>query len=134
MKPKGFTLVELLIVVIILGILAAVVIPQFSDAAGDAQQSSLTTNLQTIRGQLELYRLQHNSTYPLLASFTAQMTAGTDISGSPGVDFGPYLQSIPNNPFTNTNDLGTGGLDSSAWYYDEATGEFRANNTGYETF
>ncbi len=134
MERKGFTLVELLIVVIILGILAAVVIPQFSDAAGDAQTSSLTTNLQTIRGQLELYKLQHNSTYPTLLSFTAQMTAGTDISGAAGADFGPYLQAVPNNPFTNTNDLGTGALDSSAWYYDEATGQFRANNTGYDAY
>ena len=51
MRRYAFTLVELLIVVIILGILAAVVIPQFSDASTDARVSSLTTNLATIRGQ-----------------------------------------------------------------------------------
>ena len=68
---NAFTLVELLIVVIILGILASVVIPQFSDASTDARMSSLATNLMTIRGQIDLYRLQHNGTYPAQANFVA---------------------------------------------------------------
>src|SRR5439155_22548245 len=75
MRRSAFTLVELLIVVIILGILAAVVIPQFSDASTDARVSSLTTNLATMRGQIELYKLQHGGTYPTpLTNFVAQMT------------------------------------------------------------
>ena len=49
---KGFTLVEILIVVIILGILAAIVIPQFTSASSDARQSSLTSQLQTLRSQV----------------------------------------------------------------------------------
>jgi general secretion pathway protein G len=131
MKRNGFTLVELLIVVIILGILAAVVIPQFSDASIDAQFSSLQTNLQTIRGQLELYRLQHNGNYPGDATFATQMTAGTDAAGAAGTDFGPYLQRVPNNPFSNTNDVTkTAAAATKAWYYDGATGEFRANDGG----
>ena len=131
MKRNAVTLVELLIVVIILGILAAVVIPQFSDASTDAQFSSLQTNLRTIRGQIELYRLQHNGNYPVLASFTAQMTAGTDAAGNAGTDFGPYLQRIPNNPFSNTNDVTKSGAGATkAWWYDDATGEFRANDGG----
>jgi prepilin-type N-terminal cleavage/methylation domain-containing protein len=46
---KGFTLVEILIVVIILGILAAIVIPQFTQASTEARLSNLKTNLQTVR-------------------------------------------------------------------------------------
>ena len=138
MKLKAFTLVELLIVVVILGILAAVVIPQFSDASTDARFSSLATNLATIRGQIELYKLQHRGSYPELSKFTAQMTAGTDVNGDPGSDFGPYLQRIPNNPFTTVNPPTSPGNDVStdtagptkAWYYDQSTGEFRANDGG----
>ncbi len=133
MKRLAFTLVELLIVVIILGILAAVVVPQFSDASSDAQLSSLTTNLQTIRGQIELYKIQHNSTYPKMAKFTAQMTEGTDVAGDGGTDFGPYLQTIPNNPFNNLNDLAATLTGLTGWMYDEDSGEFRANDGAHDT-
>ncbi len=138
MKRKAFTLVELLIVVVILGILAAVVIPQFSDASTDSRFSALTTNLAIIRGQLELYKLQHRGAYPLLTTFVAQMTAGTDVNGNPGTDFGPYLQRIPNNPFVVANPPAVTGNDvttdpagaTKAWYYDEVSGEFKANDGG----
>ena len=85
---KGFTLVEILIVVVILGILAAIVIPQFSSASQAAQASSLVTQLQSVRSQLELYQLQHNGTYPSNAGdgtaageFWDQLTNYTDIDG-----------------------------------------------------
>lgn len=133
MTRDALTLVELLIVVVILGILAAVVIPQFSDASGDARLSSLTTNLRTIRGQIELYKLQHSGTYPTFAKFEDQMTAGTDIDGDAGADFGPYLQSIPNNPFNNKNNVKNALNGTSGWYYNKTTGEFRANDGSHDT-
>jgi general secretion pathway protein G len=126
-------LVELLIVVVILGILAAVVIPQFSDAGTDTKLSSLGTNLATIRGQIELYKLQHNGAYPALATFANQMTQKTDADGTvnAGGKYGPYLQRVPNNPFSNTNDVTVDAPASNkAWYYNAATGEFRANDGG----
>ncbi|MEL7087296.1 MAG: prepilin-type N-terminal cleavage/methylation domain-containing protein, partial [Planctomycetota bacterium] len=58
LKAKGFTLVEILIVVVILGILAAIVIPQFTSASESAKASSLVTQLQSLRSQLELYQLE----------------------------------------------------------------------------
>jgi len=128
---RAFTLVEVLIVVIVLGILAAIVVPQFSTASDDANLSALRTNLQTIRAQLELYKIQHNGSYPTLASFTAQMTAGTDVTGAAGTDFGPYLLSIPPNPFSGVNTVTntTPPAATLGWFYDQATGEFRANDS-----
>jgi len=128
---KAFTLVEVLIVVIVLGILAAVVVPQFSSASEDANMSALTTNLQTIRAQIELYRLQHNGNYPSLANFVAQMTGTTDASGNTGgTDFGPYLRAIPPNPYNGANDVTADAVDpDKGWYYDENTGEFAANDS-----
>ncbi len=134
---RAFTLVEVLIVVVILGILAAIVIPQFSDASSDAKLSALQTNLQTIRTQLQLYKLQHNETWPLLATFTNQMTLSskadgtTAAVGTAGFPYGPYLLSIPNNPYTVTNTVTAGAADSSAWYYDESIGVFRPNDTAH---
>ncbi len=135
MRNKAFTLVELLIVVIILGILAAVVIPQFSDASTDARVSSMVTNLGTIRGQLEFYKMQHNGNYPTNnTTFPSQMTAGTDIAGAAGTAFGPYLQRVPNNPFTNTNTISASSPagSGSAWFYDGTTGQFLADDGGSE--
>jgi general secretion pathway protein G len=111
---KGFTLVEILIVVIILGILAAIVIPQFSNASTDAKKNSLTSQLQTMRSQMELYKLQHNDQVPSKLKVAGlhgvdpldwdQLTAQTDVSGSTtgaataNTKYGPYLQQIPSNP------------------------------------
>jgi general secretion pathway protein G len=107
---KGFTLVEILIVVIILGILAAIVIPQFTNASEDARKSSLTSQLQTLRSQVELYKLQHRDNYPTddgLVDGTwdwTRLTTKTDEDGVAYVDgtsttgpFGPYLQATPKN-------------------------------------
>lgn len=130
-RSKGFTLVEILIVVVILGILAAIVIPQFTNASETAKGSSLTSVLQTIRSQLELYQIQHNGNYPTLANLQTgdpdswtNLTSATDVDGNAGTDFGPYLQQSPSNPFTNRVNV---AADNSAdWEYTEATGRMRA--------
>src|SRR3954463_12966486 len=111
-RKSGFTLVEILIVVIILGILAAIVIPQFTNASQDARKSSLVSQLQTIRSQLELYKLQHRDTFPTssgLATGTwdwSKMTVKTNddgtTTGSPIL--GPYLQAAPRNSVSSLAD------------------------------
>ena len=120
----GFTLIEMLIVIIILGILAMVIIPQISVSTDDAKVSTLKTNLAGIRSAIEVYYAQHKMTYPgvnktdgtaagaadVVAAFTAQMTQFSDDTGktSPtqvveGVTypFGPYIKGgvLPANPF-----------------------------------
>ena len=52
---RGFTLIEILIVVVILGILAAIVVPQFVNAADEANDAAMRSQLQTLRGQCELF-------------------------------------------------------------------------------
>ena len=140
---KGFTLVELLIVVIILGILAAVVIPQFGNASSEAKESSLMTNLAAFRGAIDLYKIQHKDTFPGTISgtsswdnFVTHMTTSTDVDGAAGTDYGPYLRTgIPRNPINGLNTGIEGTIpsspdDSTGWYYDSSTGELRANSSG----
>ena len=124
MKAKpGFTLVEILIVVVILAVLAAIVIPQFTNASADAKTSSLRTNLRKVRLQIELYETHHNGSSPSLTNFEAQMTGTTDIDGdTSGSDYGPYLKSISVEPFTNSNMVTNNG--ATGWNYDETTGSF----------
>jgi general secretion pathway protein G len=143
-KGNGFTLVEILIVVVILGILAAIVIPQFSNASEEAKLSSLVSDLQTIRSQVQLYKIQHNGTCPGTVSgvtFTQAMTGYTLVGGTlattqaPGTGvYGPYLQKVPTNPFNDDSDVtaATGtpaGDSSSGWYFNTTTGAFNANDS-----
>ena len=134
MKRKGFTLVEILIVVIILGILAAVVVPQFTDASSDAKVSAVSTDLQTVRSQLQLYKLQHGGSYP--ADIVKGLTTSTKADGTAGGSFGPYLTTFPSNPFTNSSDVdvnGTKGDGSHAWYYNSSTGEFSPDDAAHSS-
>lgn len=141
-KRNGFTLVEILIMVVILGILAAIVIPQFSDASEEAKLSSLVSDLQTIRSQVQLYKIQHTDALPTAGglTFAVAMTTYTRVDGTaattqaPGAGvYGPYLQKIPTNPF---NDLATvtAGTTTPApgagagWYFNTTTGAFNADD------
>jgi len=147
-RRKGFTLVEILIVVIILGILAAIVIPQFTEASNDARESALASDLQTVRSQLELYKVQHLEKYPDVdeagaadtANFIARLTGKTDQDGKINAAgaFGPYLQKFPSNPFVTANaNLVTFGVADPApgagngWYFNTSTGKFSANDTAH---
>jgi general secretion pathway protein G len=108
-RQTGFTLVEILIVVVILGILAAIVIPQFTNASEEARANNMLTQLQTVRSQLELYQVQHNGDYPdFAANGWTQLTQRTDLDGTVnagGGAFGPYLQTEPINPFEDSSDV-----------------------------
>ena len=113
LKAKGFTLVEILIVVVILGILAAIVIPQFTSASEAARASSLVTQLQSLRSQLELYQLEHNGEYPDsdTEQFWRQLTTETNEDGGiPAADdrsFGPYLQKVVRNALNDETETAT---------------------------
>lgn len=109
MVQKGFTLVEILIVVVILGILAAIVIPQFTNASESAKASSLASQLQSIRSQVELYKNQHNGNEPDLTANWDQFTMYTDIDGNTSATkdstftYGPYMQKPAVNPFEDSS-------------------------------
>lgn len=128
---QGFTLVEILIVVVILGILAAIVIPQFTSASEAARGSSVVTLLQTIRSQLELAQIQHGGVYPdLITSSPAwtEMVAETETDtgytagDNSGNEVGPYLQQPPLNPFEGTSSVVLATLQGEGWVYNQANG------------
>src|SRR3954465_4851561 len=56
---RGFTLIEVLIVVVILGILATIVIPQFSNASQQARENTLKDDLRFLRLQVQMFKAQH---------------------------------------------------------------------------
>ncbi len=116
-RRGGFTLIEILIVVVILGILASIVIPQFSNAAHSARENTLKDDLRYLRTQIVVFKAQHRDAAPGYSNgdvhatptwdlFQAQMTkysnnkCDTSDSGSATYPFGPYLLKIPANPIT----------------------------------
>lgn len=129
-KDSGFTLVEILIVVVILGILASIVIPQFSSASEEARANAMAKLLQSIRGQVEVYRVEHNSTYPTMDQMWDNMVNKTDVDGTIAVDgeFGPYFSRLPQNQYTNSTTVVAAGAGTvnDGWEYDEATGRVTA--------
>ena len=129
----GFTLVELLIVLMVLAILAALVIPQYVSATDESRQSALKMNLFHVRQQLSMYKQEHGE-FPSLEQFTAQMTRPTDASGNPLAHdaagaLGPYLREVPINPYNDLRTVGDGTPGTSGWYYDPDSGAFHANDS-----
>ena len=147
---KGFTLVEILIVVIILGILASIIIPQFSTATEQTRDNILKEDLRNIRTQLSIFAIQHRDIPPGLdASYTPDadlfkdhLTGISDIDGTTNETrtnqfcFGPYLSKIPKNPINNMDTVTI--MDSvpnecpgtSGWIYIPDTMTFIADLQG----
>src|SRR5688500_1708203 len=65
---SGFTLIEILIVVVIMAVLAAAIIPQFRASTEDAKGSTLKFNLHTMRNQVALYKVHHRGTVPQISA------------------------------------------------------------------
>jgi type II secretory pathway pseudopilin PulG len=112
---KAFTIVELLIIVSILGILAALALPIFENYTTKAREQTAKDNLRTLRDAIQLYAAQHNDIPPGLdesgnldqlgfiyqLSMTSNLKGETSQTKLPGYDFGPYLSTYPKNIFNN---------------------------------
>jgi len=157
---KAFTLVEILIVVAILGILAAIVIPTFSGHIQEAKEAAAKDDLRILRNAIELYASQHNnvppgyplgntSLNPVYLFFITQLTYFSDKDGrynnsirTDAYPLGPYLSAIPKNPFNGleTVKMTANGQNMPAqadgiggWIYKAATKDIRLNRPGTDS-
>ena len=123
---KAFTLVEILIVVVILGILAAIVIPQFTNATQDAQGGNIQSQLDTLNNQIELWKARHNGGLPGGGASMVGYDWATMITADPlDPNSGGYLKAAPRNPACPTSGVATAigapGTADVGWHWDAAT-------------
>ena len=125
---KGFTIVELMIVLLLIGMLALIIIPAINSSTEDGKINTLSTNISRLRSAIDLYYVQHKNTFPgqnredgspadsieeAIKGFNKQLTQYTDKNGHVQEKkdlthiFGPYFKQskLPVNPFNNKDDV-----------------------------
>ena len=153
---RGFSLVELVIVIVIIGILAAIAIPRFSHASSNTAENTFRYTLKTMRHAIDLYSSEHGGDWPGLrdagsgaglqngTAYARQLTWYTNEFGNavPARDanhtLGPYLVKIPalpvgsragQNAVATTNHFSTPGVYGAnvGWEAEHYFGRIRAN-------
>ncbi|MCD6393871.1 MAG: prepilin-type N-terminal cleavage/methylation domain-containing protein [Planctomycetes bacterium] len=155
MRKKAFTLVELLIVISILGIMAAIVLPTFQGHLQKTREVAAKDNLRILRTAIERYKVDHNSVCPgyidglPIADFliSSQLTSWSAINGDYAAAkagiyvIAPYLSEMPENPFNQKSTLTLvdtptfpdPASETTGWYYKPSTGEIRINTDGLDS-
>jgi prepilin-type N-terminal cleavage/methylation domain-containing protein len=155
-KERAFTLIEILVVVVLLGILAIVVLPMVAGSTMSAKESALVCDLNMLRRFVLIYKSQHleigpgypdgdTTQAPTEQAFLDQMTMSSNSSGqtaaigTPGFERGPYLMKIPVNPLNHLSSVQMLGDaepfpanadNSHGWIYKASTSEVRCDSTG----
>ena len=139
----GLTLVEVLVVVAILGILAAIAFPAFQNHTTKAREAAAKDNLRILRNAIEVYAAQHDDVPP---GFT-----NDDISQSPGsyrflvqmTGAGGYLSEIPENPINESSKIWMDNTTATlsepvnyptyGWLYQARTKTVKLNSPGSDS-
>ena len=140
-RPRGFTLLELVLVIVIVGIIAALAIPRMSRGAAGAAEGTLKGDLAVLRKAIDFYATEHGGDLPTAAKIEEQFLQYSDGQGNTQATqdathfYGPYLRNLPTLPVGsrkgNTHIAASNG-DGVGWIYNETTGEIHANTEDTE--
>ena len=116
-RQQGFTLVEIVLVIVIIGILTAIIIPKFAGQTDSAKIAKTKANLASLRSAVRLFQSDNQGTAP---------AALGDLIPN-------YIRAIPEEGVTPSTNV-SGAVDGSGgWAYDAATGETSVNLAGNDT-
>lgn len=128
LAQRAFTLVEILIVVVILGILAAIVVPQFVGAVEESAITTTKSELEKLRRAIEVFEVRNENALPTVV-------AGDGTWGDLIVSTGAYLKEPPTNPYVGganarviilANAPDGAYQTEHAWVYDDSSGQIWA--------
>ena len=110
-RLRAFSLIELVIAVVMVGIIAAIAIPRMSRGAQTASENTLSADMGVWRSALDLYQREHGGAYPkdqttLAAQLTQCTDAHGDVSNSKDAThvYGPYMPMVPGLPVGDPGD------------------------------
>ena len=155
---KAFTLVEILIVVVILGILAAMIVPKFSNVSQLARQSMLADNMRMLRMQMAVFKSQHMGVSPGYPdcdpaqaptedALVSYLTLASDQAGNlaavgtDGFSYGPYFSVMLENPVNgkatveiigDAEAFPVAGDDSHGYIYQPSTLTLKCDTPGID--
>ena len=126
---RAFSLIELVIVVVIIGVLAAIAIPRMSSGADGAKDNAVKANLAVLRQAIELHKAE-NDAYPAQATFADDMAPYLRVVPKVGVGTNADANSVGTTTATAAN-LPTAVSGTDGWLYNANTGDIFANAAGY---
>ena len=134
---RAFSLIEVVIVVVIMGAVAAIAIPRMSSAASNATAGNVQANVAVIEKAIAFYAAEHNdhspandadgAVNPSEAIFVRRLVRTTDADGETvgARVFGPYLTDLPANPYNGRRririDGATAGANTHGWRFNSTT-------------
>lgn len=135
-RAAAFSLLELVMVIVILGVVAALAVPRLSLAGKNASVAALTVDRAVLQSAIDRYEAEHNSTFPAAAAIVDQLLKFTDIEGNASAVgdsvhlFGPYMRRIPalaHGPNVGAMTIAVEPAEGVGWIYVPSSGRIYPN-------